>query len=44
VTLPSRTPTPLPMPATIPAPACPLEQELAAKFPTWAEKPKEKKK
>lgn len=41
--LPLRVETPRPMPATIPAPACPDERELAARFPVWAEKPKREK-
>lgn len=42
--LPLRIETPKPMPATIPAPQCPDEQELALKFPRWgAPKPKGKR-
>lgn len=34
--LPLRIETPKPQPITIPAPACPAEQEFAALYPTWA--------
>jgi hypothetical protein len=38
--LPLRIETPKPQPITIPAPASPAEQEFAALYPRWSEKPK----